>query len=63
MEILGLLAGGAAYEEIARDPRLSAKAVRNHVANIVAKLGVSNRFAIVLARDAGLGRDALGERR
>lgn len=58
LEILDLLARGTGNQDIARQLWLSAKTVRNHVANIVAKLGVSDRFeAIVLARDAGLGRD------
>ncbi|HVL99825.1 MAG TPA: response regulator transcription factor [Egibacteraceae bacterium] len=58
LEVLALLARGAGNQEIARQLWLSAKTVRNHVSNIVGKLGVSDRFeAIVLARDAGLGRD------
>lgn len=57
LEVLGLLARGTGNQDIARQLWLSAKTVRNHVANIVAKLEVSDRFeAIVLARDAGLGR-------
>lgn len=57
LEVLDLLAGGTGNQEIARELWISAKTVRNHVANIVAKLEVSDRFqAIVLARDAGLGR-------
>jgi DNA-binding NarL/FixJ family response regulator len=36
---------------------LSPKTVRNHVSNIFTKLQVADRaHAIVLARDAGLGR-------
>lgn len=57
LEILDLLARGTGNQDIARALWLSAKTVRNHVANIVAKLKVNDRFeAIVLARDAGLGR-------
>lgn len=59
LEILELLARGSGNEAIARQLWLSAKTVRNHVANIVAKLEVADRFeAIVVARDAGFGRDA-----
>ena len=61
LEILDLLARGTGSQEMARQLWLSPKTVRNHVANIVAKLGVSDRFeAVVLARDAGLGRDERG---
>lgn len=59
LEILDLLARGTGNQDIARALWLSTKTVRNHVANIVAKLEVSDRFeAIVLARDAGLGRNS-----
>ena len=58
LEVLDLLARGAGNQDIARQLWLSAKTVRNHVANIVAKLEVGDRYgAIVLARDAGLGRE------
>lgn len=58
LEILDLLARGSGNQEIARQLWLSAKTVRNHVSNIVSKLDVTDRFeAIVLARDAGFGRD------
>lgn len=58
LEVLDLLAAGVGNQEIARQLWLSAKTVRNHVSNIVGKLGVNDRFeAIVLAREAGLGRD------
>ena len=59
VEVLELLAGGMGNQEMARRLWLSPKMVRNHVANIVAKLEVNDRYqAIVMARDAGLGRDA-----
>ena len=59
VEVLELLAGGMGNQEMARRLWLSPKTVRNHVANIVAKLEVNDRYqAIVMARDAGLGRDA-----
>ncbi len=62
LEVLALLARGTGNQDIARKLWLSAKTVRNHVANIVAKLEVSDRFeAIVLARDAGLGRESQAE--
>ncbi len=61
LEILDLLAKGTGNQEMARQLWLSPKTVRNHVANIVTKLGVSDRFeAVVLARDAGLGRNEAG---
>lgn len=56
-EVLGLIAEGASNADIARRLFLSDKTVRNYVSSIFAKLGVSGRpEAIVLARDAGLGR-------
>ncbi len=58
LEILTLLASGAGNQDIARQLWVSPKTVRNHVANIVAKLEVGNRFeAIVVARRAGVGID------
>jgi len=57
LEVLTLLAEGVGNQDIARRLWLSP----NHVANIVAKLGVTDRFqAIVLARDAGVGRSPIG---
>ena len=45
-----------AVDDAARRLYLSEKTVRNHVSNIFAKLGVSDRAAAVArARDAGLG--------
>lgn len=54
-EILGLIANGRSNLEIARRLVVSDKTVRNHIANIFAKLGVPDRSqAIIRARDAGL---------
>ncbi|GAB3833371.1 response regulator [Dactylosporangium cerinum] len=57
-EILGVLATGAGNAAIAARLFLSQKTVANHLSAIFQKLGVSTRAeAIVVARDAGLGRD------
>jgi Response regulator containing a CheY-like receiver domain and an HTH DNA-binding domain len=56
-EILDLLAAGRTNPQIAQALYLSPKTVRNHVSMIFAKLGVDDRGgAVVLAREAGLGR-------
>ena len=56
-EVLELIAGGHSNSVIATRLYLSPKTVRNHVSNIFTKLQVADRAqAIVLARDAGLGR-------
>jgi DNA-binding NarL/FixJ family response regulator len=56
-EVLDLLAAGRNNGEIAAALVLSPKTVRNHVSNVFAKLQVADRAqAIVLAREAGLGR-------
>jgi DNA-binding NarL/FixJ family response regulator len=56
-EVLDLIAAGRSNAELATTLVLSPKTVRNHVSNIFAKLQVADRAqAIVLARDAGLGR-------
>ncbi|MGN9844802.1 response regulator [Nonomuraea sp. H19] len=55
-QVLGLLATGLTNTAIAQRLFLSEKTVRNHVSNIFAKLGVSDRAsAVARARDAGLG--------
>lgn len=55
-EVLDLLAAGHDNVVIARRLGLSAKTVRNHVANVLTKLEVSDRAAAVLrARAEGLG--------
>jgi DNA-binding NarL/FixJ family response regulator len=59
-EILGLIAQGKKNPEIAQELYLSPKTVRNHVSNILHKLQVADRTqAIIRAREAGLGRDAV----
>jgi DNA-binding NarL/FixJ family response regulator len=56
-EVLDLIAAGRSNADLAATLVLSPKTVRNHVSNIFTKLQVADRAqAIVLARDAGLGR-------
>jgi DNA-binding NarL/FixJ family response regulator len=58
-EILRLIARGLTNPQIARDLVLSPKTIRNHITNIFAKLGVSDREeALHRARELGL-RDRL----
>lgn len=58
LEILELLAQGCGNHDIARRLHLSPKTVRNHVANILAKLELPDRAqAIATAREAGLGSE------
>lgn len=58
-EILELLAQGCGNQQLARRLFISPKTVRNHVANVLAKLGVPDRAqAIVTAREAGYGHGA-----
>lgn len=58
-QILELIAQGLANGEIARRLGITDKTVRNHVANVFAKMRVADRAqAIVRAREAGLGRDS-----
>lgn len=55
-EVLDLLARGYDNPTIARRLVLSPKTVRNHVSNVLAKLGVADRAAAMIrAREAGLG--------
>jgi DNA-binding NarL/FixJ family response regulator len=55
-EILDLVARGHDNRRIARELVLSEKTVRNHVSNVLTKLGVDDRpTAIVRARNGGLG--------
>lgn len=55
-EVLDLVARGFDNATISRRLVLSPKTVRNHVTNVVAKLGVPDRSAaIVRAREEGLG--------
>jgi DNA-binding NarL/FixJ family response regulator len=55
-EILGLMAQGHGNTYIADHFVLSLKTVRNHVSNVMAKIGATSRAeAVAKARDAGLG--------
>ena len=55
-EVLELLARGYDNRRIARELFLSDKTVRNHVSNVVARLGAADRTdAVLRARRAGLG--------
>ncbi|WP_455606199.1 LuxR C-terminal-related transcriptional regulator, partial [Cellulosimicrobium funkei] len=55
-EVLDLVAAGLDNASISRRLVLSPKTVRNHVANVLAKLAVRDRAAaIVRAREEGLG--------
>lgn len=57
LEVLDLVAAGHDNATIARRLFVSPKTVRNHVSNVLTKLQVADRSAaIVVARDAGLGR-------
>jgi DNA-binding NarL/FixJ family response regulator len=56
-EVLELLAQGLGNQQLARRLFISPKTVRNHVANILAKIGVPDRAqAIARAREIGLGQ-------
>jgi DNA-binding NarL/FixJ family response regulator len=56
VEVLNLMARGLENRRIARELYLSDKTVRNHVSNVLTKLGVEDRSeAIARARAAGLG--------
>lgn len=55
-EVLELLAGGLSNVEIARRLHVSAKTARNHVSNVLGKLGVRTRVEAALkAKESGLG--------
>jgi len=57
-EVLDLIAAGVRNAEIARQMSIAQKTVANHVTAIFAKLQVADRHqAIILARDAGLGKN------
>jgi pimeloyl-ACP methyl ester carboxylesterase/DNA-binding CsgD family transcriptional regulator len=59
-QILEEIARGLDNAEIADRLALSEKTVRNHVTRVLDKIGVAHRYqAIVLARDAGFGRELL----
>jgi DNA-binding NarL/FixJ family response regulator len=60
-EVLELIAQGRSNAQIAGDLSETRKTVRNHAYNIFVKLQVGDRAeALVLARDAGLGRRGTG---
>ncbi len=55
-EILALMAAGRGNTYIADYFVLSLKTLRNHVSNVMAKIGATSRAeAVAKARDAGLG--------
>jgi DNA-binding NarL/FixJ family response regulator len=55
-EVLEVLAGGGRNRQIAARLQISEKTVRNHVSNIVWKLGAKDRDEVVArARNAGMG--------
>ena len=55
--MLDLIAAGVRNPEIARRMSITQKTVSNHIASIFSKLQVADRSqAIIVARDAGLGR-------
>lgn len=56
LEVLDLLAAGRSNTEIANALFVSPKTARNHVSNVLAKLGLGRLEAGVRAREAGLGR-------
>jgi DNA-binding NarL/FixJ family response regulator len=59
-EILDLIAQGHTNAKIARQLFVSPKTVRNHISHIFTKLQIADRTqAILRARDAGLGGDAV----
>jgi DNA-binding NarL/FixJ family response regulator len=58
IEVLDLVATGCGNQEIAAALVLSEKTARNHVSNILTKLGLTRPQAVAAARDAGLGRVA-----
>jgi hypothetical protein len=56
--VLDLIAAGRNNADIAATLVLSPKTVQNHISNIFTKLQVTDRArAIVMAREAGLGRE------
>jgi DNA-binding NarL/FixJ family response regulator len=58
-EVVDRMATGANNQAIASTLHLSPKTLSNHISSIFSKLGVESRSeAIILARDAGLGRSA-----
>ena len=60
LEVLDLVAAGRSNAEIAAALFVSPKTARNHVSNLLTKLGLSRLEAGSRARDAGLGRGVPG---
>ena len=56
IEVLDLIAAGRSNAEIAAILFVSPKTARNHVSNVLTKLGGSRAEAIARARDVGFGR-------
>ena len=57
LEVLDLIAAGRSNSQIAAELFVTPKTARNHVSNVLAKLGTATRAeAIARAIDAGLGR-------
>jgi DNA-binding NarL/FixJ family response regulator len=57
-EVLDLVARGFDNATISRRLVLSPKTVRNHITNVLSKIGSTDRSsAIVAAREGGLGQD------
>lgn len=50
-QILGLLLGRYSNDEIAAELHLARQTVKNHVSNVLAKLGVANRRELLARRD------------
>jgi len=54
LEVLGLLAGGKTYKQVARALDLSQSTVRNHLHNVYHKLNVVDRAqAVIVSRENG----------
>lgn len=56
VEVLDLIAAGRSNAEIAASLVVSPKTAKNHVSNVLTKLGCTRTEAVVRARNAGLGR-------
>lgn len=56
VEVLDLVADGRSNADIAAALVVSPKTARNHVSNVLSKLGWTRNEAIARARDAGLGQ-------
>lgn len=57
-QVLDLVARGESNDELARKLTLTPKTVRNHVSNIMGKLGTTSRSRLIVqAREGGFGTD------